>query len=499
MKKGQISLCMIVRNEESYLPECLESVADVVNEIIIVDTGSTDNTKKIAESFGATVFDFTWVDDFSKARNYSLSKASNDWILYLDADERLDKNSINELVELSFQKRKAGYYCKVVSPSASTGNPSVMKYIRFFRNLNNPNFEGKVHEQIIPNLKKNGFEILDSNISIIHIGYDVNEDKLKNKAKRNLDLLLKDYRQNPSSYNAFQIGQSYLFMNEHGKANEYFLKVQKRNDLDNEHMAQTYRYLAAFALSNGELNKAENLAKEGLRLQPHSPLLNVVLANIYLEKHNFKDASVYAKNAYIFNSEFLSGERETGFEVLTDKNNMVLYGINLAIAAADQELFNFFYPMISDIKLSEKDKDRILFYYLVLNEKEIPDNFLDKLSSEEYNIIPDILIRGLANKISKYQFNVIKVFANKNRNNFLFNLKAAELAEKLGTESSIPFYERAYQQNKSDLLVIFKLLNGYLNEGNIKMAKPLLEDAIKRFNNNHELVNRFKSVYDKIK
>ena len=105
MKKGQISLCMIVRNEESYLPECLESVADVVNEIIIVDTGSTDNTKKIAESFGATVFDFTWVDDFSKARNYSLSKASNDWILYLDADERLDKNSINELVELSFQKR----------------------------------------------------------------------------------------------------------------------------------------------------------------------------------------------------------------------------------------------------------------------------------------------------------------------------------------------------------------------------------------------------------
>jgi glycosyltransferase involved in cell wall biosynthesis len=499
MRKGQISLCMIVKNEANYLPECLKSVADIVNEIIVVDTGSIDNTKKIAESYGASVFDFTWVDDFSEARNYSLSKASGDWILYLDADERLDKNSKKELVELSFKKRKAGYFCKVVSPSASTGNPSVMKYIRFFRNLNKPRFTGKVHEQIKPSLTDNNFEILDSNITINHIGYDVNKDKLQNKAERNLNLLLKDFEQNPSSYNAFQIGQSYLFLNEHVKANKYFIKVLEKNDLDAEHMAQTYRYLAAYALSSGQLDKAEEFAKTGLRLKANSPLLNVVLANIYLEKRNFKGASEYAKKAFTFNSEFLNGKRKTGFEVLTENNNMILYGINVAIAAGDGKLFNFFYPMISEIKLSEKDKTRISFYNLIINGKNIHDNLLDKISSTEYQIIPDILLRALADKKNSYQFKIIKTFADNDNENYLLNLKAGELAEELGIESPAHYYERAYNQNKSDLVVVFKLLNYYLNEGNLKKLKTLLEDAVNRFKDNPELHNRFKSIYDKIK
>src|SRR5438132_13758737 len=84
------SLCMIVRNEEQNLAACLESVADLMDEIVVVDTGSNDRTGDVARRFGARVFDFPWVDSFAAARNESLRRATGDWIFWLDADERIN-------------------------------------------------------------------------------------------------------------------------------------------------------------------------------------------------------------------------------------------------------------------------------------------------------------------------------------------------------------------------------------------------------------------------
>lgn len=85
----EISLCMIVRNEEKSLPRCLASVEGLVDEIVIVDTGSADRTKEIAGAFGAAIYDFTWTEDFSAARNHAFSKATRDYIFWLDADDYL--------------------------------------------------------------------------------------------------------------------------------------------------------------------------------------------------------------------------------------------------------------------------------------------------------------------------------------------------------------------------------------------------------------------------
>ncbi|MDZ7260791.1 MAG: glycosyltransferase family 2 protein [candidate division KSB1 bacterium] len=85
-QRPSLSLCMIVKNEEHYLAGCLESVKDLVDEMVIVDTGSQDRTKEIAAHYGARLFDYTWDDNFSEARNESLRQATGDWILYLDAD-----------------------------------------------------------------------------------------------------------------------------------------------------------------------------------------------------------------------------------------------------------------------------------------------------------------------------------------------------------------------------------------------------------------------------
>ena len=83
----EISLCMIVKDEQDVIERCLESVKDVVDEIIIVDTGSTDKTKQIVSKYTDKIYDFEWVNDFAKARNYSFSKATKDYILWLDADD----------------------------------------------------------------------------------------------------------------------------------------------------------------------------------------------------------------------------------------------------------------------------------------------------------------------------------------------------------------------------------------------------------------------------
>ena len=94
--KPGISLCMIVKNEERSLSRCVKSVKSLVNQIIIVDTGSTDNTVKIAKDLGAEVYNFEWCDDFLP-KNESIKYANHQWILLLDADEFVDENSIIEL------------------------------------------------------------------------------------------------------------------------------------------------------------------------------------------------------------------------------------------------------------------------------------------------------------------------------------------------------------------------------------------------------------------
>ena len=87
----RVSLTMIVKNEEANLPACLASAADLVDEVVVVDTGSTDRTKEVAARFGARIFDFPWIDDFAAARNEALRHATGDWILWLDADDRIDE------------------------------------------------------------------------------------------------------------------------------------------------------------------------------------------------------------------------------------------------------------------------------------------------------------------------------------------------------------------------------------------------------------------------
>lgn len=197
-----LSLCMIVRNEKSNIIRCLSSVQKLADELIVVDTGSVDQTPWLARQAGAKVFFHPWQDDFSAARNFSLEQATSDWILFLDADEELAPCSKQHLDELLATGNVDGYFLKITNYIGKDGwvesCPDLV--FRLFRNSKDYRFYGAIHEQIADViLAKNppaAFQIAPG-LEIIHYGYLDEQINSKNKKSRNLQLLHKELEAQP--------------------------------------------------------------------------------------------------------------------------------------------------------------------------------------------------------------------------------------------------------------------------------------------------------------
>ena len=165
---ARLTLCMIVRDEEARLGECLESVRDVVDEIVVVDTGSKDKTVEVAQRYGARVGHFEWCDDFSAARNESLRLATGDWILWLDADDRLPAEYVDTIRSLVAGPRDRSYF--FVLDDRGYESVSCLQ-MRLFPNLEGVCFEMPVHEQVTPSLAKLGVEMVSTPVRVVHTGY----------------------------------------------------------------------------------------------------------------------------------------------------------------------------------------------------------------------------------------------------------------------------------------------------------------------------------------
>lgn len=192
----ELSLVMIVKNEERTLARCLESVKDLVDEMIIVDTGSTDKTIDIATSYGAKLFYFDWVGDFSVARNFALSKANGEWRLVLDADEWVIEGNKEELK--AYLKEPC---LGVIEQDNAFNKNGELQYNKTFMGRILPKdaqYVGKVHEQVM------GFKYKRMPIRIEHDGY-----LYQDKSDRNLEILFKTCKENPNdAYIQFQLAHT---------------------------------------------------------------------------------------------------------------------------------------------------------------------------------------------------------------------------------------------------------------------------------------------------
>ncbi len=196
-----LSLCMIVKNEEENIKECLDRTLKCVDEAIIVDTGSTDNTKSILREYGeldkVTIIDYVWESDFSKARNKSIENAKGDYILILDADERIfcDRPKLEEFL---MENKELAYTIAIYNIYENQEMVVSNGMIRLYKNQN-ASYTGAIHEQLeIDGKKRLGATIDDKICKIYHFGYSRNAFQIKGKQKRNMDIINAEIERKPN-------------------------------------------------------------------------------------------------------------------------------------------------------------------------------------------------------------------------------------------------------------------------------------------------------------
>ncbi|MEN6374030.1 MAG: glycosyltransferase [Smithella sp.] len=260
-KKGTLSLCMIVKNEEINLVKCLISVRNIIDEIIIVDTGSTDKTMDIARVFGANVFDFPWTGDFSTARNHSLMQATGEWILVLDADEVLSPLDFKKLNEIIHNNSLSPVAYSIVTRNY-TKNASVLGWtpnngdypeeagpgwfpgskVRLFNNRENVFFSDPIHETLEYSLKKANIPILPCNIFVHHYGA-MDDQKNLQKGEYYYQLGKMKYESNPTNViYIIELARQAQLLERYEEAAELWLRLLSH--LKSNHNSPDYKKIA---------------------------------------------------------------------------------------------------------------------------------------------------------------------------------------------------------------------------------------------------------------
>ena len=309
-----ISICMIVKNEGAILEKCLEAIKSLNYEIVIIDTGSTDNTKEIALKYTDKVYDFMWCDDFSKARNFSVENATNDYIVILDADEILTYIDKEQLQNLLLENE--GKVGRLGINNEYERENNEFKYMeRVSRVFNRKLFKyhGTIHEQIISKDSKS-YSYYDVPIEINHIGYSNEELERKNKIDRNISMLKKSINQNPNDpYIFFQLGKSYYLKKEFGEAKVYFEEALNLN------VDTKYEYVQ---------NLIESYGYTLINLQKYEEAM--IILNVY-EEYKWSGDFLFLVGLIYMNNGFFKKAIEE-FEKCTKLKKCSMEGVNNYLA-----------------------------------------------------------------------------------------------------------------------------------------------------------------------
>lgn len=268
-----ISVCMIAKNEEQYIGQCLESILRYGLEIVVADTGSTDRTKEIAKKYTDKVFDFEWCNDFSKARNFCARQASHNIILAIDCDEKIQGLDTKQLTELI--KQFPHHVGKITIKNLLRIDENDYSTDEIMRLYNKKEYEfvSPVHEQ----LRRIGaaddgepFSCFGVPIQLIHYGYALSREEMTAKQQRNLALLSRMAEDEPTNaYVFFQIGQSQAII---GNYKEAVRAYEKALSLDGD-TAKPYVPLLLVSLAKTYVN-AGNREKALAFMDQYAPRCN---------------------------------------------------------------------------------------------------------------------------------------------------------------------------------------------------------------------------------
>ncbi len=286
---------MIVRNEESNLPSCLRSIEDLFDEIIIVDTGSTDRTVEIARSFGARVFDFPWVDDFAAARNAALTRATGNYAFWLDADDVIDppeRAKLEVLIASLGTRDDAGYVVRCAcDPSPDgTGGDTVVDHIRLFPLRPDVRWTYRVHEQILPALRRAKVPVHWTDIVVRHTGY-VDVALRIRKLDRDTRILRAELEERPDDpFVLFNLGAIAVERKDWAVAIGYLEPSKNGSAPTDSIVRKLYALIARAHQMLGDLEAGLRTCADGLWLDPEDAELWFRKAVLHRQRGEFSEA-----------------------------------------------------------------------------------------------------------------------------------------------------------------------------------------------------------------
>lgn len=312
MNTAFISLCVITKNEEHCLARCLCSAQKLVDEIIVVDTGSTDNTMKIAVEHGASIFTFEWIDDFAAARNYAISKAKGNWILVLDADEALSPLSREELHNFIKQSPAEGYYFKICSYLNHEVNAVEDYVVRLFKNVPQYRFVGAIHEQIAGSIQCSKAErgLAFAPFTIEHYGYSAKEIKEKQKFDRNTTIIQKALMKNPQdAFLHYSLGIEYLQNKYFRQAGEVLEQTITLLHGDEGYIPQLLLSLLLVKLRHPEDANSEELFRKAILTLPDNGDVYCLYGVWLMQRREFSEAAAVFEKAMAKNRDLVERGR----------------------------------------------------------------------------------------------------------------------------------------------------------------------------------------------
>lgn len=429
----RLSIAMIVKNEEKYLEKCLLSTERLKNkidyEIIIIDTGSTDNTMSIARQFTDKVYESKWNNDFSYMRNLSISYCKGDWVLILDADEVIENPDklVSILSESDIDEfNSIGIYQKNFLNGMDEDNYSIISVFRLLKRNNKFKFEGTIHEQ--PNII---YPRKESDITLLHYGYNNGSfEKLEYRNERNKKLLLKEleFGNMDKRYVLFQLART--FINEHDNSRA-FRCINRAYNMDKDVdgiLLAVYKQFASQLFNEGEYERCTQVLDEV------KEYLKENLDYYYYNAMSYLKTKDYYKSEKFFNGYFnLYEKKKQGKLFMSQIGEDSLkcvdgVRINFAICLFKQKkytqvvkIYNSFDNCFGAEKLSREyiysaivlDNYKLLNIYLKDcyndNKMNIVSSVLDDLYSQDFDVKKLI---GVNENLDKY---ISLVYLNKNK------------------------------------------------------------------------------------
>ena len=267
-KRVRVSGCLIVRDNSRTIRACLASLKPWMDELVVVDTGSKDETPKIAQELGARVFHFPWCDDFSAARNESIRHASGEWVFWMDSDDTIDERtgqSLRSLVDGPHSDEILGYVVRVHCPEPGNGDVVVVDHVKLFRNQSGLRFEGRIHEQILPAIRNAGGTVAWTDLHVTHSGYDHSPEGQARKRERDLRLLALELLERPDHpFTLFNLGMTHSDLGNHECAIGFLDKCLEHSAPGDSHRRKAHALLVHSNLQSGRTAEAMSACERGL-------------------------------------------------------------------------------------------------------------------------------------------------------------------------------------------------------------------------------------------